>query len=640
MKALVYAVVSTLTFAAGAGCSIRDPNRPVNGQGQSSGSPGTSYTVSLFMPPIGGIITSSETPTPRINCGASAMGLPTPDANGVLQYNPVYYPGANRCGHFEYQSNEAPTLTAAAASGRTFYGWAGDCSGTGPCTLTSGPDRTIAAAFIDATAWTLSVAKYGGQGTISAAIPGQASAVCGPEATLCTFQIPITNPATIVTLTAEPEAGAYLSGWSGACSGSGTCVVEVSRGTYLGAAFAGGTPAAPQLSVAVSPSSPSLAVGQALAFTAIVANSADQAVTWSVGEAGGGSVSSAGLYTAPATPGVYHLVATAHADASRTATATVTVTTAQGVSVLVSPKIASVPTTGSVQLGAAVSGTSNTAVTWQVTEPGGGTVSAAGLYSPASAGVFHVVATSAADPASSDAATVTVTAPAPQGLAAQLAVLANHAIFFDHASVGENLMDGVRALLPTVSGPKPTVLNMDGGLSLNGTTGEWAEATHLASLNGNPTAKFGQFLADLDVVAGSGSKVDIAFMKLCFVDFTAATHGTANVASLFAGYQAMVASAQAAHPGIHFVHLTPPLETQANGAWNADRDAFGALLRNAYGADVFDLQLYESTNPDGSRSTSGGVPALAAAYTNDSGHLNATGQAAVVPALVQFLAGL
>jgi len=48
-------------------------------------------------------------------------------------------------------------------------------------------------------------------------------------------------------------------------------------------------------------------------------------VTWTVQEAAGGSISAAGLYTAPATEGTYHVIAAAQADATKTATATVTV---------------------------------------------------------------------------------------------------------------------------------------------------------------------------------------------------------------------------------------------------------------------------------------------------------------------------
>lgn len=82
------------------------------------------------------------------------------------------------------------------------------------------------------------------------------------------------------------------------------------------------------------------------------------------------------------------------------------------VSVTVSPRTASTVTGGSVQLTASVTGATNTAVTWAVTETSGGAVSASGLYTaPASGGTFHVVAKSVADTSKTDTATITVTVP-------------------------------------------------------------------------------------------------------------------------------------------------------------------------------------------------------------------------------------
>jgi hypothetical protein len=46
-------------------------------------------------------------------------------------------------------------------------------------------------------------------------------------------------------------------------------------------------------------------------------------VIWAVQESGGGSVTADGIYTAPAIPGTYHVVATSAVDESKTATATI-----------------------------------------------------------------------------------------------------------------------------------------------------------------------------------------------------------------------------------------------------------------------------------------------------------------------------
>jgi len=57
-----------------------------------------------------------------------------------------------------------------------------------------------------------------------------------------------------------------------------------------------------------------------------VTGAVNTAVTWRVQEAGGGSVTNAGLYTAPAVAGTFHVLATSQADPTKTGTATVTVT--------------------------------------------------------------------------------------------------------------------------------------------------------------------------------------------------------------------------------------------------------------------------------------------------------------------------
>ncbi|MBP1773453.1 MAG: hypothetical protein H6P99_2616 [Holophagaceae bacterium] len=79
------------------------------------------------------------------------------------------------------------------------------------------------------------------------------------------------------------------------------------------------------ISVTIAPAGASLWTGGTQAFQATVAGTSNQAVTWSVVETGGGTISAGGLYTAPAAPGTFHVKATAEADATKTAQAPVTV---------------------------------------------------------------------------------------------------------------------------------------------------------------------------------------------------------------------------------------------------------------------------------------------------------------------------
>jgi hypothetical protein len=93
---------------------------------------------------------------------------------------------------------------------------------------------------------------------------------------------------------------------------------------------AASSPPAAGVAISISPATASLAPGASRTFTSTVTGSTNTAVAWSVQEgAAGGSVTSAGLYTAPATAGTYHVVARSQADATKSATATVTVTAAE-----------------------------------------------------------------------------------------------------------------------------------------------------------------------------------------------------------------------------------------------------------------------------------------------------------------------
>ena len=78
------------------------------------------------------------------------------------------------------------------------------------------------------------------------------------------------------------------------------------------------------VSVSVSPSSASVGSGKTQQFTATVTNASNQAVTWS---ASGGTISSAGLFTAPTVSAdqTVTVKATSVADTSKSTTATVTV---------------------------------------------------------------------------------------------------------------------------------------------------------------------------------------------------------------------------------------------------------------------------------------------------------------------------
>src|SRR5438105_375290 len=77
-----------------------------------------------------------------------------------------------------------------------------------------------------------------------------------------------------------------------------------------------------------------------------------------------GSVDAAGLYTAPQSPGVYHVIATSHADPSRSAIASINVVAQPPTAVIIAPPIAALEPGKSVRFTAVLAGTRNAAVTW------------------------------------------------------------------------------------------------------------------------------------------------------------------------------------------------------------------------------------------------------------------------------------
>ena len=163
----------------------------------------------------------------------------------------------------------------------------------------------------------------------------------------------------------------------------------------------------PPVAITISPATASLIPAATQPFSATVTHTGNSAVTWSVQEgATGGAVTSAGVYTAPATAGTYHVVATSQADTTKTALATVTV----HIAVAVSPTTATITFGQNQPFTVTVTGTANTVVTWSVQEgAAGGSITSAGVYTPpAAAGTYHEVATSQADPTQQSVATVVV----------------------------------------------------------------------------------------------------------------------------------------------------------------------------------------------------------------------------------------
>jgi hypothetical protein len=149
------------------------------------------------------------------------------------------------------------------------------------------------------------------------------------------------------------------------------------------------------ITVTVSPATATVQAGQTQQFTSNVAS------TWT---AMGGTISASGLFTAGSAAGSFTVRATSVADPTKFATGQVTVQ--PPVQISVSPSNVTVQPGLTQQFSAAVTGSTNTAVTWTAT---GGTITAAGLFTAGqNTGSFSVIAKPVADPAKSATATVQV----------------------------------------------------------------------------------------------------------------------------------------------------------------------------------------------------------------------------------------
>ena len=85
------------------------------------------------------------------------------------------------------------------------------------------------------------------------------------------------------------------------------------------------------VTVSINPTSVTLTPGSTTTFTATVTGAANTSVLWSVeGGDANGTITSAGLYTAPTRPGTFRVVAQSATDPEASASATVTVPVAQG----------------------------------------------------------------------------------------------------------------------------------------------------------------------------------------------------------------------------------------------------------------------------------------------------------------------
>ncbi len=181
-------------------------------------------------------MTSAQSVTATFNLQSFALTLAKAGAgSGNVTSSPVGIDCGATCSA-TYTNGTSVTLTPTAAAGSTFAGWSGACTGTGACTVSMTAAKSVTATF-NLQTFALTATKSGtGSGTITSSPAGiNCGATCSANYTI----------GTSVTLTATAGAGSTFGGWTGACTGTGACVVTVDAAKSVGAIFNTNPPSAP-----------------------------------------------------------------------------------------------------------------------------------------------------------------------------------------------------------------------------------------------------------------------------------------------------------------------------------------------------------------------------------------------------------
>ncbi|MBM4378806.1 MAG: hypothetical protein FJ086_05820 [Deltaproteobacteria bacterium] len=205
----------TLTAVAAAGSTFG---------GWSGGCTGSAPTCKVALATSTSVTaTFGAEPPPTLTVVVSGAG------KGTVASNPSGISCPGDCNE-AFTAGTSVTLVATPAAGSVFTGWSGGvCSGTGVCALPLAASVSITAVFAPEPPPRLTVGLMGnGSGTVTSSPSGIS---CPGD---CTEAY---GTGTTVTLTAAPAQGATFAGWSGACSGTGTCTVTVAGAQSVSARF-------------------------------------------------------------------------------------------------------------------------------------------------------------------------------------------------------------------------------------------------------------------------------------------------------------------------------------------------------------------------------------------------------------------
>jgi hypothetical protein len=225
--------------------------------------------------------------------------------------------------------------------------------------------------------------------------------------------------------------------------------------------------------------------------------------------------------------------------------------------------------------------------------------------------------------------------------------LSRKRIYFAHQSIGYNIVSGLESIKDHVPQMQLNIVETKDFDSIM--SGAFMHSS--IGRNCDPVSKF----EDFEKVMSKADNIDIALLKLCYIDIDETT----DLKEIFDKYVYTYDNLEKKHPNVKFIHMTVPLRI-SSAPWknfiktiigkplseqqiNIKRNQFNQMIIEKYGSTglVFDIAGFESTYPSGRKQTfsSKGEKylSLVPAYTDDGGHLNPLGKKIIASEMLKFL---